>query len=100
MLTVFHNNFFRKHAVKGWELFAVVASLFTPSPDFRDYISHYFQTSANLKDEIGPRAAYALKRLGRTFVTVTNHGGRRYVPGTLEVKACLDAKPILVRVSL
>ncbi len=86
-----------KHALKGWELCCMCCSLFTPSPDLREYVVSYIQSCIALKDpDLSPKASYALKRLARTYMI----GGRRYPASTIELKACTDAKPIFLRVTL
>ena len=71
------------------------ASIFTPSPELRVFLCNHLHHVVNLAGENAAKATFALKRLARLYQCGAT---RRYICGSLELKSCHDAKPMLIRI--
>lgn len=80
--------------LKGWQLLGVISGVFNPGSVFESYLLSHCDAHKEDGGGVGDYAKYTLGRLKKTSAL----GPRRETPTAMEIEACKERQPVLVRV--
>ena len=89
------NNPNDESKIKGWNFFAIIASIYPPSMElYHSLIKYLLDIIDGDEDTLKHRANYIAIRLMKTF-----ESKRRYSPSLVEINAIVQMKPITVEIN-
>ena len=81
--------------IRGWNMFAIMASCYPPSMELYHALIHYLLDIIKTRDEeLAKRANYIAIRLSKTF-----ESRRKISPSDLEIKHVEAMKPIIIQIN-